>query len=145
MTYARVGRWLFLSWFVPLIGGVIGYWKFRNDDSRLAKLLLAGTFAFPVADITAFVLISNGVDIALALLAAIVAPVFVGAALYYLLRENPYSKLLFASYMYLPGVVYLYYGPFKEQPRLRRAAKNFGLYAGGATVLTVLLVMLAVL
>lgn len=140
MAERRIGRWLLVAVFAPVIGGIIGYWRFRNDDARLAAVLLAGTFAVPVLLIGMIVpgrLLS--VPPLFAVLAGGLAAVGVAALLNRVFAENPYHLLLWACYGFLPGVIYLYYGPYSDQPRLRRAVKRFAIESMVAAILLMLL------
>ncbi len=139
MAYLQIGRWLLLSWAVPLLGGAVGYWKTKTQDKRLAHVLIIGTFSIPVL-VTGAVLgyqITPVASIVGAALAGIVVPLLVTR---YIIAENPYRNLLWAAYCCIPGALYLYLGPYREQPRLRRAVKTFVI---GSVVVTVLLLLLS--
>lgn len=135
MAYLRIGRWLLLAWAVPVIGGSIGYWKTGEQDKRLAQTLAAGTFGIPV--IAAGGIIGYQVSTPAALAGAALAGITAPLLLLQVIDENPYRKLLWACYLSLPGALYLYVGPYKEQPRLRRAAKTFAIGTAVVGVLAV--------
>lgn len=139
MVYRRIDRWLLLSVFVPILGGILGYWQLRNEDSRLATLLLAGTFAIPVWMIGGFSGYAAGGTAALGVAGGIVAAIATGAILVWASNENPYHRLLWAAYFSIFGALYLYYGPYEEQPRLRRAAKKFAVRTAVVVLLALLL------
>ena len=137
MAYLQIGRWLLLSWAIPVVGGVIGYWRVREQDRRLAQILLVGTFGLP----TLFAGTALGYMImpVAGAAGAVLAAVTVSLLATHVLKENPYRRLIWACYLYLPAALYLYMGSYKDQPRLRRAIKTFGI---GATIIGMLTIVL---
>lgn len=125
MAYINIGRQLLIAWVIPILGGVLQYVRFKEQDQRLANILLTGSFGIPV-------FLAGGVlgarieqQIGVIITTAVFGTAGVILVLQEVFKENPYRELLWACYLYLPGAIYLYYGSLKDQPRLRRAVGTF--------------------
>jgi hypothetical protein len=136
----NVWSFFLLSFLIPIIGGIVVYLMKREQNNDLAKINLILSIFHPIiiGSIAAFFVAAFG-DAIPYFPFFIVLEFFAVLVINGTFKENKYRYFSIPFYFSLLGLIYCYYGPYKEDENMRDEVVSF------IISLIILLVLLSII